>query len=150
MFGHMLFAVLSTLVCMGVILGLTTHHFDTRSARETRKIALTGISLVAAWSWEHCFNMAFDVIGENYQVGHGGILPKAALAILIPAAIFHVYLYHIKPKVIEHEEHVHHAKLQCAISRSKTAGWGKLVEDDDDDELDSDETGGEAEHGVQH
>eukprot|EP00933_Yihiella_yeosuensis_P062068 TRINITY_DN649_c0_g2_i1.p1 TRINITY_DN649_c0_g2~~TRINITY_DN649_c0_g2_i1.p1 ORF type:complete len:1064 (+),score=260.91 TRINITY_DN649_c0_g2_i1:104-3295(+) len=106
MFGHMVFAVIATLVCLAtlVFMGKMMGDHPTPEVRETSSITITGISLVAAWSWEHCFNLAFDIIGQEYQVGYKGLVPKLVLCVIIPAALLPTYVQHIKTRVIEDEE----------------------------------------------
>eukprot|EP00933_Yihiella_yeosuensis_P064265 TRINITY_DN6762_c0_g1_i1.p1 TRINITY_DN6762_c0_g1~~TRINITY_DN6762_c0_g1_i1.p1 ORF type:complete len:1002 (-),score=247.76 TRINITY_DN6762_c0_g1_i1:353-3358(-) len=106
MFGHMLFAVIATLCCLAFLCIMAKHLGDnpTVEQRETSSITITGVSLVAAWSWEHCFNLAFDIIGDEYQVGYKGLVPKLVLATLIPLALIPTYVMHIKTRVIEDEE----------------------------------------------
>merc|ERR1719436_1997979 len=77
---------------------------NTPEVRETNNISITGVSLVAAWSWEHCFNIAFDVIGQEYQVGYGGLIPKLVLATVIPAVLLPTYVVHVRGRVIALEE----------------------------------------------
>merc|ERR1719238_1254069 len=59
----MVFACGATLVCLLLLFGLALLYGRVHGAAaiETNDITVTGISLVAAWSWEHCFNTAFDV-----------------------------------------------------------------------------------------
>jgi len=109
MFGHMVFSVIATLVCLAVlyIMAVVSGRWTSPQAMETQDITITGISLVAAWSWEHCFNVALDVIGEEYQVGYKGLVPKLVLAILIPAVLLPTYVRHIRTRVIDIEQHEH-------------------------------------------
>eukprot|EP00933_Yihiella_yeosuensis_P064267 TRINITY_DN6762_c0_g3_i1.p1 TRINITY_DN6762_c0_g3~~TRINITY_DN6762_c0_g3_i1.p1 ORF type:complete len:643 (-),score=111.45 TRINITY_DN6762_c0_g3_i1:313-2241(-) len=112
MFGHMVFSVSATLVCLAVLYVMAQLLGDnaTQDQRETMNITITGVSLVAAWSWEHCFNIAFDIIGQTYQVGYKGLVPKLFLAIVIPAVLLPTYIKHVKFRVIETEEKHHHAQ----------------------------------------
>lgn len=109
MFGHMVFSCLATLVCLLVLYCMAILQGRLRSpqARETQDITITGISLVAAWSWEHCFNIAFDVIGQEYEVGYGGLVPKLVLAVVIPVVLLPTYVTHIRARVMEIEKHEH-------------------------------------------
>lgn len=104
MFGHLLFACIATLVCVLVLYMLAALQLHHKNTRATRAICITGISLAAAWSWEHCFNQAFNILGDRYNIGYGGCVPKGVLAIIIPLAILPAYLFHIKPRVIADEE----------------------------------------------
>lgn len=123
MFGHMIFALCTTLValCILYVFAMVIHrrhhgHAERgtlersntlqllpASVRQTNAITVTGISLVVAWSWEHCFHLAFDIIGEEYSVGYGGLVPKLVLAICIPLVLMPVYHKHIKPRVLNDE-----------------------------------------------
>jgi len=102
MFGHMVFAVLATV--LGLLLLSIMAEIQGRTSRpqvvETNRITVTGISLVIAWSWEHCFNIALDVIAKDYEVGYGGLVPKVVLAFVIPAILLPVYFKHIRSRVI--------------------------------------------------
>jgi len=113
LFGQMVFACCSTFVCLGVlyVMGNLGERHPTRESRQTFSITTTGISLVAAWSWEHCFNCAFDIIGQKYQVGYKGLVPKLVLSIVIPICLLPTYLNHVRPRVLEHEEE--HAKIDA-------------------------------------
>jgi len=111
MFGNMVFAVAATFVALAVLNGMAKAFGEGGSAeqRETFNMMITGIGLVAAWSWEHCFNLAFNVVGQEYQVGYKGLMPKLFLSIVIPAALLPTYVRHIKSRVIEDEEREHAA-----------------------------------------
>jgi hypothetical protein len=85
-------------------LSLVSSKAAKKEMRQTFNIMVTGISLVAAWSWEHCFAMAFDVIGQEYQVGYEGLVPKLVLAVILPIFLLPTYVIHIKNRVIEAEE----------------------------------------------
>jgi len=63
-------------------------------------MTVTGISFVIAWSWEHCFLIAFDAIGVHYSVGYGGLVPKLALGVAAPFMMLPTYIVHIKPRVV--------------------------------------------------
>lgn len=106
LFGHMLFAILATFVCLGVLVCMAkfSEVSTTRQAQQTYNIITTGISLVAAWSWEHAFDEAFDIVGHEYQVGYKGLVPKLVLSIVVPAALLPIYLSHVRPRVKEFEE----------------------------------------------
>jgi len=120
MYGHMIFAIGATFVCLGVLylMGIYGPAITTREIRETYQIVTTGISLVAAWSWEHCFDMAFDIIGTQYQVGYQGLVPKVVLSIIVPAALMPTYLNHVRPLVLEMDEaHAHEEQVSEEIER---------------------------------
>lgn len=65
------------------------------------------ISLVVAWSWEHCFHTAIDVVSKQYQVGYGGLVPKLIIAISIPLIILPGYIVFLKPIAVEADEKAH-------------------------------------------
>merc|ERR1719382_1957554 len=102
----MIFACIATLACLGVLLLMARFgdSAESQEAQETYSICTTGISLVAAWSWEHCFNVAFNIVGNEFQVGYGGLVPKVVLSIIVPAALLPTYLMHVRPRVLELEE----------------------------------------------
>ncbi|CAJ1351652.1 unnamed protein product [Effrenium voratum] len=105
-FGHTIFATLTTFAAL-TLLQLTA-FVDSRGwskdFRETRNIGITGVALTAAWSWEHCYKEAFDVVGERYQVGYKGLVPKLFLALVLPCFMLPPYVMHIKTRVIRNEE----------------------------------------------
>lgn len=106
LFGSMVFAMLATMACLGVLcmMALGAEKVHSIEEREEIDMTITAVSLMAAWSWEHCFNYAFDVIGDEYQVGYGGFVPKLLLATAIPIFLLPTYVCHIKRRVIEFEE----------------------------------------------
>lgn len=111
LFGQMLFACLATFSCITVLFLMSRvmpAEISGESAITFSNIT-TGISLVSAWSWEHCFNTAFDLLGQKYEVGYGGLVPKIILSIVVPCAILPTYLNHIRPRVLEIEKAHHHA-----------------------------------------
>eukprot|EP00971_Amphidinium_carterae_P084894 1679867-Amphidinium_carterae.1 len=68
MFVHMLFAIISTICVLVLLKIILLIGADTESKKETQDICLTGASLVAAWSWEECFNAAIQTVAAVYQV----------------------------------------------------------------------------------
>lgn len=128
MFGHMCFAMIATLVCLMVLYLRATFGERVMSpeARETNAIMTTGISLVAAWSWEHCFNLAFDIIGSKYQVGFDGLVPKLILSIVVPACLLPVYLTYVRKEVLEIEE-FHESQGHGGMQRMNTWPWVAAV-----------------------
>lgn len=102
LFGHMVFAVAATIACLGILYIIASVQSRIVNPRlvETNRITVTGISLVVAWSWEHCFNIAFDVIGQDYNMGEGGLIPKLALAVVIPLVMLPTYVQHIRARVL--------------------------------------------------
>lgn len=79
-----------------------------RPVLETRNIAVTAIALTAAWSWEHCFKEALEIIAQEYQVGLQGLVPKAVIAIILPIFMLPPYVYYIKVAVIKNDHEAHH------------------------------------------
>jgi hypothetical protein len=106
MFAHMVFACICTFVALLVLFLMSTfqERFSSNAARETNAITVSGISLVAAWSWEHCFVFAFDVIGDRYEVGYEGLVPKLVMATVIPLILMPTYVKHVRTHVLRHEE----------------------------------------------
>lgn len=111
LFSQMVFAMLATLVCLAILILMAKFGqvATTPEAQETYNIITTGVSLVAAWSWEHCFNAAFDIIGDEYEVGYDGLVPKLVLSVVVPAALLPTYVSHVRPRVLEIEESHGHA-----------------------------------------
>merc|ERR1740123_1262006 len=102
----MSFAFVATVACLAVIwvMALLQSGERSQAARTMNNITMTGISLVAAWSWEHCFDLALDVLGEKYEVGYGGIVPKLVLAVGVPFVLLPTYVTHIRKRVCEIEK----------------------------------------------
>jgi len=115
MFGMMVFSVIVTMASLALLFVLSRLNFSNLRVRESVDICIMGASLVAAWSWEHCFVAAIDIVSKRYQVGYKGMVPKLLLATLIPAMILPVYVEHIKPKMIEienrHREHRRQSRM---------------------------------------
>jgi len=116
MFGKMVFAMTATFCVLGFIIALayatTIEGLRRRlsTGRLTRMkgyadLCVMALSLVAAWSWEHCFHTAINVIADQYQVGYGGIVPKLILAFGVPLVIMPGYLFYLKPALEESTEH---------------------------------------------
>jgi hypothetical protein len=108
MYGNMLFASLCTFVVLTVLYLLSviqeSDKVTSETARETNHITVSGLSLVAAWSWEHCFTLAFDVIGHRYNVGFEGLVPKLFMATAIPCILIPTYVKHVRTAVLKAEE----------------------------------------------
>lgn len=108
MYGNMLFASLCTFVVLTVLYLLSmvqeSDKVTSETARETNSITVSGLSLVAAWSWEHCFTLAFDVIGHRYNVGYEGLVPKLFMAVAIPCILIPTYVKHVRSAVLKAEE----------------------------------------------
>lgn len=108
MFGRMVFACISTVVCLLTLVGLSfwaqQHDPEDQDFDSEVAIITAGISLVAAWSWEHTFNVAFNIVGQEYQVGYKGLVPKLFLAVVIPAAMLPTYVVHVRSRVVAMEE----------------------------------------------
>lgn len=111
MFGNMVFSIFMTVVALAVLYYMAKSVDEEIGPEQkgTFNMVVTAVGLVAAWSWEHCFNLAFDVVGQEYQVGYKGLMPKLFLSIVIPAALLPTYVRHIKSRVIEDEEREHAA-----------------------------------------
>merc|ERR1719331_2419265 len=104
-----------------LVLAFATHE-RFASARGYAKISVMAVSLVAAWSWEHCFHTAINVLADQYQVGYGGLVPKIVIALAVPVIILPGYIVFMKPIVVEvdertkAEEHEHfHDNLHAVL-----------------------------------
>lgn len=108
MFGKMVFAVIATFVCLILITALafaTAEKFS--NAKGYADLVILAASLVTAFSWEHCFHTAINVIADQYQVGYGGLVPKLVVALAIPLFILPGYVVFVKPIVLEVDERMH-------------------------------------------
>merc|ERR1719240_963525 len=101
MFGNMLFAVVATCISLFVITGLAFASNGFASVQDYARLCIMAISLVTAWSWEHCFHTAIRIVAQEYQVGYGGLVPRIIIAIIIPLSILPGYIVFFKPIVIE-------------------------------------------------
>merc|ERR1719321_704767 len=88
-----------------ILMGVGRLMGGNREYMKAAKIGMTGLGLVAAWSWEHCFHVALEVVGGEYEVGYGGLIPKLVLAILVPCFVLPVYVNYVKPVVLDYERH---------------------------------------------
>jgi len=105
MFGKMVFAVLATALCLIIITSLAFATNERSSkAKGYAGLVILAISLVTAWSWEHCFHTAINVIAEQYQVGYGGLVPKIVIAFAVPLIILPGYIVFLKPIAVEIDE----------------------------------------------
>lgn len=124
MFAHLLFAVLVSIIGNDLLVMMASMLNYSRSESCMTKleyfmemspeiagdlidslqkaaiVSVTAISMVVAWSWEHCFLMAFDSVGVHYSVGYEGLIPKLVLAIAAPFTMLPTYVCHIKPRVL--------------------------------------------------
>merc|ERR1719162_2178716 len=103
---------------IAVIAGLGMLDPQCGPARHAAHVSITAFALMAAWSWEHCFDMAMDVIGDVYDMGYGGLIPKTTLAILLPVCILPVYVLHVKPWVIAIDERQEEQAKQRRVANS--------------------------------
>jgi len=110
MFGSMFFAVIATLASLFLILVLSTLHLEDHKVMESVGITLMGASLVVAWSWEHAFSQAINVVAARYDVGYGGMVPRFIMATVIPLFLMPFYVKHLKPKVIKIQEEEREAR----------------------------------------
>jgi hypothetical protein len=127
--GHLIFSVLATLSAFVILVFLAKIDTYNRSIHESIEICIDGVALVSAWSWEHCFNKAFDVFGDRHQVGYGGLVPKGFLAVVIPICVLPLYLTYVKPKTIEeyHDERDATYGKRTASPRRASHGRGSLL-----------------------
>lgn len=111
MFMQESFSIITTFLALMVL--LVIHKLELSTGRwhgdalETRNISITAIALTAAWSWEHCFKEAFEIVGQRYQVGYKGLVPKTGLALLLPMFMLPPYVSYIKVAVIENDKAAH-------------------------------------------
>merc|ERR1719424_1407813 len=82
----------------------TTEGRRLARARGYANLCVMALSLVAAWSWEHCFHTAINVIADQYQVGYGGAVPKIVIAFAVPLIILPGYIVFLKPIAVEIDE----------------------------------------------
>ena len=105
LFGKMVFALLGTAVALSLVMAVAyVIPPDDAWLLQAAELGITGLGLVAAWSWEHCFDTALETISNEYQVGYGGLVPKLTLAILVPMFVLPVYVNYVKPQVVKIEE----------------------------------------------
>jgi hypothetical protein len=104
MFGNMIFAVVITVISILIILVLAFADNQFASVKAYGNLCIMAVSLMTAWSWEHCFHVAIEVIATQHEAAWGTIVPKLTIAILIPVIILPGYLTLIKPVVVEKEE----------------------------------------------
>jgi hypothetical protein len=114
LFGNMVFAMGCTFFCLFLIhvAGTTLDSMPVNDPsltedqrqfrielRQTAHLFTVGFSLCTAWAWEHSFSMALDVFAWKFQVGYGGLVPKIAVAVLMPILIIPVYVNFLKAEV---------------------------------------------------
>lgn len=130
MFGKMVFALMSTLIVLGIVYGLalaTDSRFS--HAKGYANLCVMAASLVAAWSWEHCFHTAINVVSEEYQVGYGGLVPKIIIAFVIPMVILPGYVIFLKPIVVEIDERNNQEERENVIQHVRTVRPNKTSDD---------------------
>lgn len=129
MFGKMMFAIMATVVCLMFTIGLAfATHERFSNARGYADLVIMAISLVAAWSWEHCFHTALNVVAAEYDVGYGGLVPKIVIAMCIPLIILPGYVVFLKPIVVENEEAAKEEETLLYIQKSQDASSWTLRE----------------------
>jgi len=102
-FCRMIFAALCTFVMVFLLWGLSAIPQTKKYMKHTINLSVMGLSLVVAWSWERCFARAITILGKNYEVGYGGLVPKAVIAFIVPLAVLPVYVQ-LKEKVLQIDE----------------------------------------------
>jgi hypothetical protein len=113
LFGKMVFAAIATLFCLMMITSLAYATQERSSnAKGYANLVVLAMGLVAAWSWEHCFHTAIDVIAEQYQVGYGGLVPKIIIALCVPLVILPGYIVFMKPIVVEIDDRVNKEEME--------------------------------------
>lgn len=134
MFGKMVFAIIATFCCLLIITALayaTDERFS--NAKGYADLCIMAVSLVAAWSWEHCFHTAINVVAVQYQVGYGGVIPKIIIALLIPLVILPGYVIFLKPIVVGIDEKLNegeHHKVVGYLRRDPTGQEGEEASPD--------------------
>jgi len=104
MFGNMIFAVMVTVVSFVVII-VAGFAIDRKLlVKGYARLCIMAISLVTAWSWEHCFHVAVNIVALEYQQGYGGLIPKIIIAVIVPLATLPGYIAFLKPIVLEKTE----------------------------------------------
>jgi hypothetical protein len=89
--GKVMFAVASTLLG-----GLALYSFTKMPPLDRRVtiVSLTAISLVIAWSWEHCFDAAVEAMTDG--VAHPSFV-KVTSTLVLFCVVLPVYAFNIKP-----------------------------------------------------
>merc|ERR1719236_166163 len=100
----MIFAFGATGVSLMIIYALAMMAERKAESKSYVNLIVMAVSLVAAFSWEHCFHTAMDVIAHNYEVGYGGFVPKLLVAIIVPTVILPGYVFLLKPIVVDIDE----------------------------------------------
>eukprot|EP00928_Gymnodinium_smaydae_P089422 TRINITY_DN73391_c0_g1_i1.p1 TRINITY_DN73391_c0_g1~~TRINITY_DN73391_c0_g1_i1.p1 ORF type:complete len:187 (-),score=8.17 TRINITY_DN73391_c0_g1_i1:222-704(-) len=125
MIAGIAFATVTTLMAFAflVIFAAMDSRFESvRSCSPgTRDLSVTAVALTAAWSWEHCYMEAFQVVGDSFNMAYGDLIPKICLAILVPAILLPPHVLHIKARVIDLEaQRKHKGRVDSNDGRGST------------------------------
>merc|ERR1719277_671932 len=100
--GRVMFAILSTFAGGLGLIGLsklpdalgTASNSTKGGVKSEKKVALTALSLVVAWSWELCFDAAVEDMAQGVAHPAGW---KIAATIVLFSIVLPVYAYSLKP-----------------------------------------------------
>lgn len=99
-FGKLIFALVASLAAAGLTGAISYLPWGTGSVgvKSEEKVALVALGLVVAWSWESCFDNAVEALTEESM--HPAPM-KFATAAVLSAFLLPVYMWHLKPLVIQ-------------------------------------------------
>lgn len=104
MFGNMIFAVFATIISFIVIVVAAFAIDKEYLVKGYARLCIMAISLVTAWSWEHCFHVAVNIVAAEYSFTQGGLITKVIIAIIVPLTTLPGYIAFLKPIVLEKTE----------------------------------------------
>lgn len=116
LFGWLLLWCMYTIICLIMLefLGTFVERIEENAnikvtsnklqwIKDWSTLVAMGMSLTCAWCWEHTFDMSLDVFGALYNFGHGGLVPKLVLSVLIPSYMIPIYSKYIKTVTSNYE-----------------------------------------------
>jgi len=93
--GRVMFAITMTIVGGIGLMGLSKMKADTKAGvKNEKKVALTALSLVIAWSWELCFDAAMEDMSEGSA---HPVWAKVSATLLLAGVVVPVYATYMKP-----------------------------------------------------
>jgi len=95
-----IFATVTTAAALMKMAGFAQMYPDagrTKDFRETRDLFIKGLAFAAAWAWGNSYKLGFDCISKRYQMGFKGLVPKLALALVVPIFMLPPYIKCLKP-----------------------------------------------------
>lgn len=92
--GRVMFAITMSLIGGLGLIGLSKMSASKGAKQSEKKVALTALSLVIAWSWELCFDAAVEDMCEGVAHPVGW---KVAATLFLAAIIIPVYAIYMKP-----------------------------------------------------